>query len=95
MWGAELCAAPTELCRCRRRPRPNLLADVPMYGGSIRGELCTPTGAALLVHFADSFGDMPVMSKTSVGMAVGTKEFEQANCVRVFLGGSTVNERNG
>lgn len=64
----------------------NLLADVPMYGGSIRGELCTPTGAALLVHFADGFGDMPVMSKTSVGIGVGTKEFEQANCVRVFLG---------
>lgn len=64
----------------------NLLADVPMYGGNIRGELCTPTGAALLVHFADSFGDMPVMSKTSVGIGVGTKEFEQANCVRVFLG---------
>ena len=66
----------------------NLLSDVPMYGGSIRGELCTPTGAALLVHFADSFGDMPVMSKTSVGIGVGTKEFEQANCVRVFLGES-------
>ena len=66
----------------------NLLADVPMYGGSIRGELCTPTGAALLVHFADSFGVMPVMSKTSVGIGVGTKEFEQANCVRVFLGES-------
>lgn len=64
----------------------NLLSDVPMYGGSIQGELCTPTGAALLVHFADSFGDMPVMSGTSVGIGVGTKEFEQANCVRVFLG---------
>lgn len=64
----------------------NLLSDVPMYGGSIQGELCTPTGAALLVHFADSFGDMPVMSGTGVGIGVGTKEFEQANCVRAFLG---------
>lgn len=64
----------------------NLLAGAPMYGGSIRGELCTPTGAALLVHFADRFGDMPVMTKTSVGIGVGTKEFEQANCVRAFLG---------
>lgn len=64
----------------------NLLSDVPMYGGSIQGELCTPTGAALLVHFADSFGNMPVMSGTSVGIGVGTKEFEQANCVRAFLG---------
>lgn len=64
----------------------NLLADVPMYGGSIRGELCTPTGAALLVNFAEQFGDMPMMSKTRVGIGVGTKEFAQANCVRVFLG---------
>ena len=80
----------TVRCAHGIRPGPapataNLLADVPMYGGNIRGELCTPTGAALLVHFVDSFGDMPVMSKTSVGIGVGTKEFEQANCVRVFL----------
>ena len=64
----------------------NLLSGVPMYGGSIQGELCTPTGAALLVHFADSFGDMPVMSGTDVGIGIGTKEFDQANCVRIFLG---------
>ena len=64
----------------------NLLSGVPMYGGSIQGELCTPTGAALLVHFADSFCDMPVMSGTDVGIGIGTKEFDQANCVRIFLG---------
>ena len=64
----------------------NLLSGVPMYGGSSQGELCTPTGAALLVHFADSFGDMPVMSGTDVGIGIGTKEFDQANCVRIFLG---------
>ena len=57
-----------------------------MYGGQVRGELCTPTGAALLVHFAQHFGDMPVMRGTSVGIGVGTKEFDRANCVRVFLG---------
>ena len=57
-----------------------------MYGGQVRGELCTPTGAALLVRFAQHFGDMPVMRGTSVGIGVGTKEFDRANCVRVFLG---------
>lgn len=29
-----------------------ILRDIPVYGGSIKGELCTPTGTALLKHFA-------------------------------------------
>ena len=38
-----------------------LLEGIPCYGGAVRSELCTPTGAALLKHFAETFGDMPVM----------------------------------
>ena len=72
----------------------NLLAGVPVYGGSVQGELCTPTGAALLVHFAQRFGPMPVMSTKAVGVGVGTKKFEQANCVRAFWG-ETAQEANG
>ena len=65
----------------------NLLAGVPVYGGEVMGELCTPTGAALLTHFAQSFGPMPPMSGSAVGCGVGTKVFAgRANCVRVFLG---------
>lgn len=65
----------------------NLLTGVPVYGGEIQGELCTPTGAALLTHFADSFGSMPVMTLQNTGIGVGIKTFEnRANCVRVFLG---------
>lgn len=63
-----------------------LLRDVPIYGGSIRGELCTPTGAALLKHFAARFGDMPVMRVQSIGYGMGKKDFEAANCVRAMLG---------
>ena len=66
----------------------NLLTGVPTYAGEIRGELCTPTGAALLAHFADAFGPMPVMTVQKVGVGIGTKVFEQANCVRAFLGES-------
>ena len=62
----------------------NLLTGVPVYGGTVQGELCTPTGAALLAHFAQKFGPMPVMVTKAVGVGVGTKEFEQANCVRAF-----------
>ena len=63
-----------------------LLEGVPVYGGAIRGELCTPTGAALLVHFASDFGDMPAMTLEAVGYGMGTKDFPWANCVRALLG---------
>ena len=63
-----------------------LLHGVPVYGGAIRGELCTPTGAALLAHFADGFGAMPAMTLDRVGYGMGTKDFPWANCVRVLLG---------
>ncbi len=63
-----------------------ILKGIPTYGGKIKGELCTPTGAALLKHFVDSFGDMPVINVEKIGYGMGKKDFEQANCVRVLLG---------
>lgn len=63
-----------------------ILQGVPAYTGSIRGELCTPTGAALLKTFAQSFGPMPVMVTEKVGIGVGSKDFEAANVLRVFWG---------
>ena len=67
----------------------HILKQVPIYGGSIRGELCTPTGAALLKHFVENFGDMPVMAVSGIGYGMGKKDFERANCVRVLLGETT------
>lgn len=63
-----------------------ILRDVPVYGGSVRGELCTPTGAALLKHFAARFGNMPMMKVQDIGYGMGKKDFDAANCVRVMLG---------
>lgn len=63
-----------------------LLRDVPIYGGTVQGELCTPTGAALLKHFVTRFGDMPVMRVSAIGYGCGKKDFEAANCVRALLG---------
>ncbi|MDD6328051.1 MAG: nickel pincer cofactor biosynthesis protein LarC [Lachnospiraceae bacterium] len=65
-----------------------ILRDVPVYGGSIQSELCTPTGAALLVHFATGFGSMPLMMMQGIGYGMGKKEFERANCVRILFGNS-------
>lgn len=63
-----------------------ILKDVPIYGGQIKSELCTPTGAALLKYFVSSFGDMPVMGTERIGYGMGKKDFERANCVRAILG---------
>ena len=65
-----------------------LLRGIPITAGSIKTELCTPTGAALLKHFANSFGDMPPMSVSAIGYGMGKKDFERANCLRAMLGES-------
>jgi len=63
-----------------------LLAGMPVFGGDIEGEMCTPTGAALLKYFADDFGPMPPMTVNRLGYGMGKKEFPQANCVRAMYG---------
>ena len=63
-----------------------LLEGIPTYGGTVRGELCTPTGAALLRHFAARFGPQPAMAVQRIGYGTGQKDFEAANCVRALLG---------
>lgn len=61
-----------------------ILQGIPIYSGNIRGELCTPTGAALLKHFVSHFGAMAPMAVSKIGCGMGTKDFEAANCVRAF-----------
>ena len=96
--GAErICASPVHVgsgtVRCAHGVMPvpapataNILEGIPVYGGQVQGELCTPTGAALLRYFAEDFGPMPLMQGGRTGIGIGTKTFAQANCVRAFLG---------
>ena len=83
MWEAERCAA--------RHHAGARACDGISSGRSVKlwrirqGELCTPTGAALLKHFADAFGPMPMMVTERTGIG-SVQTFDQANCVRVFLG---------
>ena len=65
-----------------------ILKDIPIYSNQIKGELCTPTGAALLKHFVNHFGTMPPIKMSSIGYGMGKKDFEAANCVRAILGDS-------
>lgn len=68
-----------------------ILQGIPTYSADINGELCTPTGAALLKHFATGFGKQPMMKTSAIGYGMGKKDFPRANCVRVMLG-ETVDE---
>ena len=63
-----------------------LLKGVPVYSGEIREELCTPTGAAILKHFAKEFGDIPKIKIQKSSYGFGSKEFKVLNAVRAFIG---------
>ena len=64
----------------------SIIEGIPTYSGTVEGELLTPTGAALLKHFADSFGSRPVMAISKTGYGMGRKDFEKANMLRTFIG---------
>ena len=66
-----------------------LLRGVPVVGGPVEGELVTPTGAALLVVLATSWGDPPAMRLGQVGTGAGTKQFPaHPNILRLLIGES-------
>lgn len=67
-----------------------LLEGIPAHGDQeILRELCTPTGAALLRHFATRFGPMPMMRAYKIGFGAGSREFEgRANLLRATIGDS-------
>ncbi len=66
-----------------------LLEGTPTYARGPRLELTTPTGAALAVTLASSFGPPPAMTLGRSGFGAGDKDFkEHANVLRVMLGES-------
>ncbi len=63
-----------------------ILKGIPVYAGDEEGEFCTPTGAAILKHFADEFNNMPTLAFDRVGIGLGSKQYRTANLLRAFLG---------
>ena len=64
----------------------NILEGLPSYMGPVDGELCTPTGAALLAHFVSEFRECPGFAQSKTGCGLGTKDFGRPNCVCAVLG---------
>ncbi len=64
-----------------------LLKGIPVRQTEIKGELVTPTGAAIITTLSDGFGPMPEMVVDKIGYGAGTKDLaEQPNLLRVSLG---------
>jgi uncharacterized protein (TIGR00299 family) protein len=63
-----------------------LLGGASLYGRTVEAELITPTGAAILAEYAESFGRMPLMTVSSVGYGAGSRELEIPNVLRVVVG---------
>jgi uncharacterized protein (DUF111 family) len=64
-----------------------LLVGVPLRPSSIKAELTTPTGAAILTTVVQEWTDAPALTIERIGHGAGTKDFlEQPNILRVFVG---------
>jgi uncharacterized protein (TIGR00299 family) protein len=64
-----------------------LLAGVPVQAGPVPAEMCTPTGAALLVTRVEEWTALPPMRVERVGTGAGARDPEQLpNVVRLVLG---------
>ena len=60
---------------------------VPTRGVDVDYEVSTPTGVALLIALAESFGASPAMPITAIGHGAGTRNpTDRANVVQVLLG---------
>lgn len=62
----------------------NILKGIPYYSADIYGELCTPTGAALLKFFVQSFENAEVMAGR-VGRGMGKREFKRPSFLAAYL----------
>jgi uncharacterized protein (TIGR00299 family) protein len=70
-----------------------LLKDAPVYSSDIRGELVTPTGAAIISTVCSEFGPLPKMKIERTGYGAGTREYEKfPNVLRLMLGSDAVAE---
>ena len=64
-----------------------LLKGVPFYSTDLKGELLTPTGAAIIATVCNEYGPIPQMRVEYTGYGAGTREYEKfPNVLRVMIG---------
>ncbi|MFC1768067.1 nickel pincer cofactor biosynthesis protein LarC [Candidatus Margulisiibacteriota bacterium] len=65
-----------------------LLKGVPTYKTDIKGELVTPTGAAIIREITKQFDALPKLEMETMGLGAGFHDFKIANVARLFIGES-------
>lgn len=69
----------------------NLLRGVPLASSPVKGELVTPTGAAILTSVVTEWTDSPVLTAERIGCGAGTRNpIEAPNILRLFVGETAV-----
>jgi len=64
-----------------------LIKGVPFYSTELKGELLTPTGAAIITTVCEEYGPIPQMKTEQTGYGAGTRDYENfPNVLRVMIG---------
>jgi uncharacterized protein (TIGR00299 family) protein len=63
-----------------------ILEGAPIYSSGIAAELTTPTGAAIITHYATFSDKLPQMKLEAIGYGAGARELEVPNVLRVIVG---------
>jgi len=80
------------VCQHGRIPLPapataEILKRIPVYQSPVRGELVTPTGAAILKTVVDKFGFNPIGEIDKIGYGFGDHQYKDLpNCLRLIVG---------
>jgi pyridinium-3,5-bisthiocarboxylic acid mononucleotide nickel chelatase len=70
-----------------------LLRGVPFYSGEIKGELLTPTGAAIISTVCHEYGPIPRIKTDRTGYGAGTRQYENfPNVLRVLIGETEIDD---
>jgi len=65
-----------------------LIKGIPVYSTGVRGELLTPTAAAILTTLCSEFGHIPAMTIERIGYGAGTSDPAIPNLLRLCIGES-------
>jgi hypothetical protein len=73
-----------------------LLKDAPVYSSDIKGELVTPTGAAIISAVCQEFGPLPKIKIERTGYGAGTREYQNfPNVLRLMIGDDATGVASG